>query len=317
MDIKRVLTSPLDLAGTTLQYTVRPGMTIRGIAEDLAAADTLKRPHYLVWAARVSGRSTQIQAGEYEIKPGTTPLAFLDLLVQGRVIRHALTLLEGWTFNEVMAAIGAEPKLIHTLKGFDRREIMRKLEMPLDPEGLLFPDTYYFTAGTRDTEILHRAHQRMAKKLERAWLERDPGLPYKTPYEALIMASLIEKETAVASERPRIAGVLIRRLQSGMKLQIDPTVIYALGDRFDGNLRHPDLDLDSPYNTYRYLGLTPTPIAIPSEAAIHAALHPAKDEALYFVSKGDGTHHFSTTLEEHNSAVTRYQPKAALPQPTR
>lgn len=311
MDIERALNAPLDLAGTTLHYTVRPGMTIRGIAQDLAAADILKHPDYLVWAARWRDQAAKIQAGEYEITPTMTPQMLLTMLVEGRTLRYALTLVEGWSFNEVMAAIGTHPKLVHTLKGLDRHEIRLRMRMAVDPEGLLFPDTYYFTAGTPDAEILHKAYQRMTKKLEQAWAERDPGLPYKTSYEALIMASLIEKETAVAAERPEIAGVFVRRLQRGMRLQTDPTVIYALGDQFEGNLRRHDLEMDDPYNTYRYRGLTPTPIAMPGEAAIHAAVHPAVGEALYFVSKGDGTHHFSATLEEHNSAVARYQLKAA------
>ncbi len=314
-DIERGLNTPLDLAGTTLRYTVRPGMTIGGIAQDLAAADILTHPDYLVWAARWGDQAAEIQAGEYEIKPGTTPRMLLNMLVEGRTVRYVLTFIEGWTFNEVMAAIEAHPKLVHTLKGLDRHAIGQRMEMSADPEGLLFPDTYYFTTGITDAEILRQAYQRMIKKLEQTWAERDPGLPYKTPYEALIMASLIEKETAVASERPRIAGVFVRRLQRGMRLQTDPTVIYALGEEFNGNLRRPDLEVDHPYNTYRYQGLTPTPIAMPGEAAIQAALHPAKGDALYFVSKGDGTHHFSASLEEHNSAVTQYQLKPSSSPP--
>jgi peptidoglycan lytic transglycosylase G len=307
MDLGRTLDTPLDLAGTTLHYTVRPGMTVYRIAHDLAAADILQHPHYLIWMAHWQDKATRIQAGEYAIKPGMTPRMFLAMLVEGRALQYALTLIEGWTFNEVMAAIAAHPKLTHTLTGLKRGEIMQRLGIESDPEGLIFPDTYYFIPGTTDIEILRRAYQRMTKILERAWAARDPELPYKTPYEALTMASLIEKETAVAAERPHIAGVFIRRLQQGMRLQTDPTVIYALGDQFNGDLRHRDLELDHPYNTYRYPGLTPTPIAMPGKAAILAALHPTQDDALYFVSKGDGTHHFSATLEEHNSAIVRYQ----------
>ena len=287
MDLRRTLDTPLDLAGTTLHYTVRPGMTVYRIAHDLAAADILQHPHYLIWMAHWQDKATRIQAGEYAIKPGMTPRMFLAMLVEGRALQYALTLIEGWTFNEVMAAIAAHPKLTHTLTGLKRGEIMQP--------------------GTTDIEILRRAYQRMTKILEHVWAVRDPELPYKTPYEALTMASLIEKETAVAAERPHIAGVFIRRLQQGMPLQTDPTVIYALGGQFNGDLRRRDLELDHPYNTYRYPGLTPTPIAMPGEAAILAALHPTKDDALYFVSKGDGTHHFSATLEEHNSAIVRYQ----------
>jgi UPF0755 protein len=307
MDLRRTLDTPLDLAGTTPHYTVRPGMTVYKIAHDLAAADILHHPHYLIWVARWQDKSTRVQAGEYAIKPNMTPRMFLAMLVEGRALQYALTLIEGWTFNEVMAAIAAHPKLTHTLTGLKRHEIMQRLGIESDPEGLIFPDTYYFTPGTADIEILRRAYRRMTKLLEHVWAARDPELPYKTPYEALTMASLIEKETAVAAERPHIAGVFVRRLQQGMHLQTDPTVIYALGGQFNGDLRRRDLELDHPYNTYRYPGLTPTPIAMPGEAAILAALHPIKDDALYFVSKGDGTHHFSATLEQHNSAIVRYQ----------
>ncbi len=230
------------------------------------------------------------------------------MLVEGRVVQYSLTFIEGSTFREMMQTIEQHPKLIHTLRGLDDGMIMERIGQPnTHPEGMFFPDTYTFPAGTADHTILRRAFEDMAKTLVQTWAERARDLPYSSPYQALIMASIVEKETAVSSERPRIAGVFVRRLKRGMLLQTDPTVIYALGQGFDGNIRRGDLQIDSPYNTYRYPGLTPTPIAMPGAASIHAALHPADGDTLYFVAKGDGSHEFSATLDQHNRAVARYQ----------
>lgn len=307
-DMQAELAQPLDTGGTTLVYTIAPGMGVGDIARDLAAAEVLNRPLPFIWQARLTGKARRIQAGEYQITPGMTVRELLDRFVEGRVVHNTMTFIEGWTFEQVKEALASHSKLIHTLNGLDRRLIMERLGYPdRDPEGLFFPDTYHFTVGTSDATLLRRAYERMGKHLSKAWQGRAAGLPYRGPYDALIMASIIEKEGAHAAERPHIAGVFVRRLQRGMLLQTDPSVIYALGRAFTGDLTRKDLGLDSPYNTYRYAGLTPTPIAMPSADAIHAAMHPAPGEALYFVARGDGRHQFSSTLEEHTEAVVRYQ----------
>lgn len=312
--MQRQLNKPLAVGQKGLRYTVRPGMTLNAIANELADKGILEHPKYFAFEARRQGKASQIQAGQYQLATATTPLKLLDMFIKGRVIQYTFTLVEGWNFKQMIAAIAAEKNLIHTLGNASADEIMRRIgDANVHPEGRFFPDTYYFTAGTTDVQMLRRAYRTMEHELERAWQGRDAKLPYTTPYEALIMASIVEKETAKPEERAQIAGVFVRRLKVGMKLQTDPTVIYALRDTFDGNLRRRDLGIDSPYNTYRHKGLTPTPIAMPSAAAIHAALHPGDGDALYFVAKGDGSHQFSTTLREHNWAVARYQRRASAP----
>ncbi|MGH8478840.1 MAG: endolytic transglycosylase MltG [Gammaproteobacteria bacterium] len=302
------LDRPLQLAGTSVDYTVVPGASIGSISRDLALADILMGPGYLVIAARLSGKAGRIQAGEYALTQGLTPRRLLDHMIEGRVVQHRLTLIEGWSFDAVCAALAGHPKVKQTLDGLSRAEATARLYADArDPEGRFYPDTYRFPAGTTDIAILRMAEKRMDRKLARAWARRAPDLPYRRPYEALVMASIIEKETAAAAERPVIAGVFVRRLERGMPLQADPSVIYALGAGFDGDLRRSHLEIESPYNTYRHAGLPPTPIAMPGEASLHAAFHPAGGDTLYFVAKGDGHHHFSTTLEEHNRAVAAYQ----------
>jgi UPF0755 protein len=255
-------------------------------------------------------RGARIQAGTYRIMTGTTPPALLKQIVEGRVAQFGLTLVEGWNIYQVMDAIERSDSLKHTLRGMSNAQIMERLGRPAEhPEGRFFPETYKFPKGLTDLAFLQRAYRLMEERLAYEWEQREPGLPYKSPYEALIMASIVEKETGLASERRQIAGVFVRRLKKGMRLQTDPTVIYGLGVGFDGNLRRRDLLADNPYNTYRKAGLPPTPIAMPGADAIHAALHPAPGNALYFVARGDGSHHFSATLEEHNGAVIKYQLK--------
>jgi UPF0755 protein len=228
--------------------------------------------------------------------------------VNGDVIRYTLTIPEGWTFDQMLAAIRTQGKLRQTLTATDDEGVMRQLGYPgQHPEGRFFPDTYEFVAGTTDTSLLQRAYEEMQRHLEEEWRDRAPGLPLDTPYQALILASIVEKETGNPAERARIAGVFVRRLQKNIRLQTDPTVIYGLGAAFDGNLRRRDLTTDSPYNTYMRAGLPPTPIALPGLAALHAALHPAAGDELYFVSRGDGSHHFSASLDEHVAAVRNYQ----------
>ena len=269
----------------------------------------LTHPRWLQAYARATGADARIKAGEYAIEPGTTPRTLLVLLESGKVVQHSVTLVEGWTFREARRAIEQEPHLKHTLEGQDDAAVMAALGEPgQHPEGRFFPDTYLFGKGTTDLEILRQAHARMRDELAAAWAARAADLPFDSPDEALVLASLIEKETALASERPRIAGVFTTRLRKGMRLQTDPTVIYGLGDRFDGNLRRADLERDGPYNTYTRAGLPPTPIALPGAEALRAAVNPDERGDLYFVATGlpDGSHEFTRTLAAHEAAVRRY-----------
>ena len=302
-----VLNSPLQ-NNRAMDFTIEPGMSLQSISTRLREMGLIKQPYYLVIEARRTRKDGKLKAGEYVINPGTTPRQLLDQFVIGKVKQYGLTIIEGWTFAQLMETIGNNTILTHTLNAADNSSVMSALGHPeLSPEGQFFPDTYYFPRGTTDLDFLQRANHAQQEILAQEWEQRAENLPYKTPYEALIMASLVEKETGLTEERAEIAGVFVRRLQKGMKLQTDPTVIYAMGKNFDGNLRRQDLTIDSPYNTYVYTGLPPTPIALPGRDAIHAALHPADNNTLYFVARGDGSHHFSETLNEHNKAVARYQ----------
>ena len=264
------------------------------------------------WQWRVLGwlndDASALKAGEYQLQDGLTPPEFLRTMASGDVIQYSFTIVEGWTFAELRQTVMEHPVLQQTLVAATPEMIMSAIgQSGVFPEGWFLPETYHFPRGTSDQEFYARAHQAMRTALERAWQDRDLGLPIKQPYEALILASIIEKETGLASERVRIGGVFTRRLQSGMRLQTDPTVIYGLGAAFDGNLRRRDLRVDTPYNTYTRSGLPPTPISLPGRAALEAALHPGQDNALYFVARGDGSHQFSESLEQHNRAVDRYQ----------
>jgi UPF0755 protein len=309
-DYRNFLDEPLTLPSDGLVYQVAPGQTVRGIAADLAVEGVLSAPLYLRVHARQTGLAARIHAGEFRLEPGLTPRGLLQLLVSGRTVQYSLTLLEGWTFAQVRQALASHPVLLQTVSELDDAAIMAKLGKPEQhPEGRFFPDTYKFPRGTTDLEFLRRAHDRMAQVLAAAWAERGEDLPLEDADQALVLASIVEKETGVPEERAAIAGVFVRRLQRGMLLQTDPTVIYGLGEAFDGNLRRRDLRSDTPYNTYTRKGLPPTPICMPGEAAIRAALHPAAGDSLYFVSRGDGSHQFSATLAEHNAAVRRYQLK--------
>lgn len=308
LDYRHFVRSPLDVGGDGARYVVSPGSSLRQLARGLAQRGILEHPRYLVWLGRWEGAAHQLQAGEYVIEPGTTPRQLMAMLVAGKVRLHALTVVEGWSFAQLMEAVHAHEALDHSLRGLEAAQIMARIGHPEEhPEGRFFPETYNFPRGTTDVQFLRRAYHAMEQRLAREWAERVPDLPLDTPYEALILASIVEKETAVAAERPMIAGVFIRRLERGMRLQTDPTVIYGMGADYDGNLRRSDLEDDGPYNTYTRRGLPPTPIAMPGGAALHAVLHPAPGKALYFVAKGDGSHHFSDTLQEHNRAVIKYQ----------
>ena len=306
-DFQTQLHSPLNL-DSEINFTIKPGMSLSQVADELKQNGLILQPHYLMLEAKRQGIEAKIKAGEYLLEPGTTPVQLLEQFVSGEVIQYTITLVEGWNFRQMMAAIANNTDLTHTLKNMDPAEILNVLEIQGDnPEGQFFPDTYHFPSGTTDVDILKRAHDRLNKILLEEWQQRAENLPYQSPQEALIMASIIEKETGLASERADIAGVFVRRLQKNMLLQTDPTVIYAMGENFNGNIQRKDLKIDSPYNTYVTPGLPPSPIALTGREAIHAALHPADGNTLFFVAKGDGSHHFSETLEEHNRAVAKYQ----------
>lgn len=289
-------------------YTVKPGTTLKSFVRELYKDGVLPDRYSIIWLSYLRGQHRSLKVGEYRFATGVSAIELLNIVTSGRSIQYPLLIPEGWNFREVMQALNSAEKLEHTLKDVSPDMVMARLgKNNLHPEGRFYPDTYYYTAGTPDLVLLQQAFKRMEQRLASEWDQREEGLPYKTPYEALIMASIVEKETGVPEERPQIAGVFINRLRAGMRLQTDPTVIYGIGESFDGNLRRRDLRQDTPYNTYTRKGLPPTPIAMPGGDAIHAALHPAKTEHLYFVSRGDGSHHFSTTLKEHQEAVVRYQ----------
>ena len=309
---KQFMTTPLNInTGETIRLDVSSGRSIKSIAVELKDKGVIDQPSWLEWVARINGQARRIQAGEYEIKTTITPKQFLTMLVNGDVVQYSVTIIEGWNITQTLHAIKNNTDLKHTLDSITASQLMKKLGLPADlhAEGWFFPDTYHFIRGESDVKVLLRAHKAMQINLNKAWMNREVGLPYDTPYDALIMASIVEKETGKASERPQIAGVFVRRLQKKMKLQTDPTVIYGIGEKYDGNIRRRDLRKDTPYNTYTRKGMPPTPIAMPGLAAIEAALHPADGEALYFVAKGDGSHVFSTTLQQHNEAVIKYQLK--------
>jgi len=309
-DYNQFMGSALNIrADSTVRIDVIPGRSIKSIANELALTEVIERPQYLSWVARLSGQARRIQAGEYAVANGTSYKQFLDMLVEGRVVQYGFTIIEGWNVAQVLQAAKNNKYLKHTLGAVTATQLMKRLGLPADlhAEGWLFPDTYYFVRGESDVNVLLRAQKAMQKNLNNAWKNRESNLPYDTPYDALIMASIIEKETGKGDERSQIAGVFVRRLRKGMRLQTDPTVIYGMGDKYKGNIRRKDLKKDTPYNTYTRKGMPPTPIAMPGLAAIEAALHPAKGTTLYFVAKGDGSHVFSSTLQQHNEAVIEYQ----------
>lgn len=286
---------------------VSPGSNFTRIVRDLQSDNVLARGSDLLLYARAQGLANQIKAGEYELSVGLTARGLLYKLVSGDVTYHQVKIVEGWTLRQALAAMQAHPALVAQLDADDPQALQAAFGVSDYPEGLFFPDTYNFTRGTTDLEILQRARILMQQVLETAWAARDAGLPYASPEEALVMASIVEKETAVDAERAQIAGVFIRRLQQNMRLQTDPTVIYGIGKDFDGNLTRAHLDTDTPWNTYMRVGLPPTPIALPGKASIEASLHPDESANLYFVARGDGSHQFSATLEEHNRAVEQFQ----------
>ncbi len=294
--------------GEVTSIEIAPGEPLASIAERLARRGVLSRPAWFRWYARLTQRAARVHVGEYSILPTHTPRQLLDDFVTGRVVEHTLQLIEGWTLGQAMSAMRARGDLRFDLDDAAIDNPLASVEAQYgSAEGWLFPDTYRYRKGDRASALVAIAHERMKAVLAAEWSERAGDLPYETPYEALIAASIIEKETGLDSDRPLIARVFASRLALGMRLQSDPTVIYGLGDRFDGNLTRAHLREQTPYNSYRRAGLPPTPIALPGLASIRAALHPADGKYLYFVSRGDGSSEFSATLEEHNAAVRRYQ----------
>ncbi len=299
--------SPLAVDGREL-IVIERGEAFAHVAGRLHHRGVVDHPRLWTWLARLSGEARRVQAGEYEILAGDSPARVLRRFVDGDVVTYDVKLLEGWTAMQAVSELARHPALTHSLEGVTVLTLLDVLGLPGGhAEGMFFPDTYHFVRGDSDADILRRAYVRMQSVLEEAWEGRDAGLPYESPYEALIAASLIEKETGREGDRPLISQVFALRLQRGMRLQTDPAVIYGLGDRFDGDLRRADLRAPGPYNTYRNRGLPPTPIALPGARSIHAALHPAEGEYLYFVSRGDGSSKFSVSLDEHEAAVRRYQ----------
>lgn len=300
--------SPLTTEGPVVEFTINPGSGVGAAAQQMAKAGVPVNPQLFNILARVTGQAGKIKAGSYELKPGTSPRRLLTQLVRGEFAQESITIVEGWTFRQMRAAVQAHQRLRHDTVKLSDEELMKKISTEYTkPEGLFFPDTYLFAKGSSELAIYKQAHQAMLNHLKAAWETRDPSLPYKNPYEALTMASIIEKETGQKSERTMIAGVFVNRLRTGMMLQTDPAVIYGMGERFAGDIRKKDLQLDTPYNTYTRSGLPPTPIALPGIQSLSAALAPAKTQALYFVARGDGTSQFSDNLNDHNRAVNQYQ----------
>ncbi len=299
---------PMEMPAAGVDLSIEPGSNAQSIASSVAQAGVRVSPSLLYGWFRISGQARQIRAGSYELDVQTTPRSLLLKLVQGDEALRSVTLVEGWTFKQVLAALAKAQSLQDDAGALDAASLMARLGKPgVAPEGRFFPDTYTYAKGSSDIAVLQRAMRSMDKKLDAAWSARGPASVLKTPDQVLILASIIEKETGTANDRAEISAVFNNRLRIGMRLQTDPTVIYGLGDRFDGNLRKVDLLTDTPWNTYTRAGLPPTPIAIPGKAALLAAVQPAASKALYFVARGDGSSHFSTSLDEHNRAVNKYQ----------
>jgi UPF0755 protein len=302
------LAQPLALPVSPLAFDVKPGQSLKSIARDLAAANVVPAEWPLVALARWRGVDRTIKAGNYEIEQGVTLPGLLDRLTQGEVTQTSLTIVEGSTFAELRSQLADDPDVAKSVSALPDAELMAKVGAAgVAPEGWFFPDTYHFAAGSSDVVLLTRAYRLMRERLDAAWARRAPDLPLKDPYEALILASIVEKETGRPADRPLIASVLVNRLKAGMRLQADPTVIYGMGARFDGNLRKRDLETDTPYNTYTRDGLPPTPIALPGQASLDAATSPPPTAYLYFVSRGDGGSVFSANLADHNRAVAKFQ----------
>jgi UPF0755 protein len=300
--------SPLEMRNLPAEIEIPSGAGLRTVMNQLERTGVNVHRHEFELLARALGRERDIKAGNYLFAHPLTPLELLDKLTRGDVTQADVRLIEGWTFGQFRAALDASPDLRHDSTGLEDAQVLSRLQATEShPEGLFFPDTYLFAKGSSDLAVLRRAYRAQQRHLQTEWDARAPNVPYASPYEVLIMASIIEKETGRAEERDMVAGVLVNRLRIGMRLQADPTVIYGLGAAFDGNLKKIHLLEDGPYNTYTRAGLPPTPIAMPGLASIRSAVRPAKTAALYYVSRGDGSSQFSRNIDEHNRAVSKYQ----------
>lgn len=310
MEYQNFLRTPLNLKQDKYVVEVPQGGNLGRLENKLYADGVISSHRYLMWYARLSGNADSIKVGEYALNSTMTPVDLIEIINQGKVIQYSLTVVEGWTFKQLIEALKTHPQIRNTILDKSGSEIMTAVGLyGVHPEGQFLPDTYLFPNNSSDVDFLRRANNSLHQFLNSSWENRGVGLAVKTPYEVLTLASIVEKETGLASERKAIAGVFNRRLLRRMRLQTDPTVIYGMGDRFDGNIRRRDLKRDTPYNTYRRFGLPPTPIALPGRKAIEAVLHPEEGDTLYFVSRGDGSHSFSSTLKQHNEAVIKYQLK--------
>jgi len=303
-----IVLSPIKLKNSPVEFHIATGSGLRSVARQIGEAGAPVHPWIFIALGKVLRAETSLKAGSYEIEKGVTPLRLMEKLTRGDVTQTEIAFIEGWTFHQLRERLDAHPEIQHDSKPLTEAEILRRIgASEAHAEGLFFPDTYLFSKRSSDLEVLARAYRAMQRHVAREWATRAAGLPYRAPYQALIMASIVEKETGRETDRTQIAAVFTNRLRQGMLLQTDPTVIYGVGEKFDGNLRKRDLLTDTPYNTYTRGGLPPTPIAMPGLASLQAALHPAETQSLYFVSRGDGSSQFSRTLDEHNQAVTRYQ----------
>ena len=298
----------IEMDAERIQYVVPAGSGLRQVAKVMNDAGINIHPDAMVGLARFSGLDTSIKAGTYQARQGDSPRQLLERMARGDVVLERLTLVEGWTYRQIRQALDSAGSVRNTLGDISDEELLRRLgasDHP-SPEGLFMPDTYVFAPGTTDFEILQQAYQAQRDTLKRAWESRDPDLPLSSPYEALILASIVEKETGLGEDRGKVAGVFVNRLRRGMLLQTDPTVIYGMGEKYDGRIRKRDLQTDTPWNTYTRSGLPPTPIASPGKAALDATLNPESHQYFYFVARGDGSSQFSKTLHEHNRAVAKY-----------
>lgn len=302
--------SPIPLERAPFEFSLKQGSSLKSAARQIRQAGGLNNEWLFVLLARSLGKAGQIKPGNYQLEHEVTPLKLLSMISKGQIEQSSLTIIEGSTFKQLRLAMDADPTLRHDAMSLSDAEILKRIgASETSAEGLFFPDTYNYDKGSSDLAVLKRAYQLMQRQLHENWKQRDAGLPFDSPYQALILASIVEKETGQPVDRPMIASVFINRLRKNMRLQTDPSVIYGMGEKFKGNLQRRDLTTDTPYNTYTRNGLTPTPIALPGLAAIQAVLHPAPGKALYFVARGDGSSQFSNTLIEHNNAVNRYQKK--------
>ena len=300
---------PILAEGKPVEFTIKSGSSVRATAQQIADAGAPLNPTLFTLLVRATGQSGKLKAGQYELKLGVSPMKLIDKLARGEFAQESVTIIEGWTFKQMRRALASHPALKHDAEQLSDKDLLLKIGVTeyKHPEGLFFADTYLFAKGSSELQIYKQAHAGLMKRLNEQWAKRDQALPYKSPYEALIMASIVEKETGQKSERGMIAGVFVNRLRIGMLLQTDPTVIYGMGEEYRGNIRKRDLTTDTPYNTYTRGGLPPTPIALPGMQSLTAALNPEKTNALYFVARGDGSSQFSSNLNDHNRAVNQYQ----------